>query len=193
MANITEILGTDSVSSSRPVINSNFELLNDETASITALLDPTTSTLQSVGLSSISSITLVDGASIASIASGGATFEVDTTFNGALNIGGSLIKNGIVGSPAIPTAQNNPASISASTYFVGNSTTFTLPATGEEGQEVTLINKSAAAVTIQVAIGAALGVTSIELQGAPVINSSVTLRCFGATWYVIGSYSATIA
>ena len=192
MANITEILGTDSVSSSRPVINSNFELLNDETASITALLDPTTSTLQSVGLSSISSITLVDGASIASIASGGATFEVDTTFNGALNIGGSLIKNGIVGSPAIPTAQNNPASISASTYFVGNSTTFTLPA-GEEGQEVTLINKNSAAVTIQVAIGAALGVTSIELQGAPVINSSVTLRCFAATWYVIGSYSATIA
>jgi len=192
MANITEILGTDSVSSSRPVINSNFELLNDEMASITALLDPTTGTLQSVGLSSISSITLVDGASIASITSGGATFEVDTTFNGALNIGGPLIKNGIEGSPAIPTAQNSPASIVESTYFVGNSTTFTLPA-GEEGQEVTLITKSASAVTIQANIGVALGVTSIELQGAPVINSSVTLRCFDATWYVIGSYSATIA
>ena len=42
MANITEILGTDSVSSLRPVINSNFELLNDELASITSLLDPNT-------------------------------------------------------------------------------------------------------------------------------------------------------
>ena len=45
MANITEILGTDSVSSSRPVINSNFELLNDELATVTSLLDPTTAVL----------------------------------------------------------------------------------------------------------------------------------------------------
>ena len=45
MANITEILGTDSVSSSRPTINNNFELLNDELASVTALLNPTTSVL----------------------------------------------------------------------------------------------------------------------------------------------------
>ena len=48
MANITEILGTDSVSASRPVINTNFELLNDEIASIMAYLDPTTGILSGV-------------------------------------------------------------------------------------------------------------------------------------------------
>jgi len=45
MANITEILGTDSVSSSRPIINTNFELLNDELASVISLLNPTTQVL----------------------------------------------------------------------------------------------------------------------------------------------------
>ena len=89
MANITEILGTDSVSSSRPVINSNFELLNDELSSITALLDPTTATLTNVASVSAGALQLTSGgSSIASINTTEAAFEVDSTFNGALKIGG---------------------------------------------------------------------------------------------------------
>ena len=61
MANITEILGTDSVSSSRPIINSNFELLNDELASVTALLNPTTLTLSGLASVSTSSLTVAQG------------------------------------------------------------------------------------------------------------------------------------
>ena len=139
MANITEILGTDSVSSSRPVINSNFELLNDELSSITALLDPTTQTLSNVASVSAGELSLTSGgSSIASINTTEATFEVDTTFNGAFKVGGKLIKNGVVGSFATPSIDNAPVSIEASTYFVAN--TFTLPE-GEEGQgnqEVTI-------------------------------------------------------
>ena len=59
MANITEILGTDSVSSSRPTINNNFELLNDELASVTALLNPTTSVLSGVSNITTSAITVL--------------------------------------------------------------------------------------------------------------------------------------
>ena len=61
MANITEILGTDSVSSSRPTINSNFELLNDELASVIALLNPTTSVLSGLTSATTSALTVNDG------------------------------------------------------------------------------------------------------------------------------------
>lgn len=192
MANITEILGTDSVSSSRPVINSNFELLNDELASITALLDPTTSTLSNVASISTSALTLTSGGSaIASITTGGASFSVATTFSADLKISGKLIKNGIVGSYGVPSAVTAPVAITATTYFVENG--FTLPAATAEGQEVTIINRSAVAIDIQTAVGVDLSVSSIQLDGAPTVNATVTLRCFENRWYVIGSYGATIA
>lgn len=190
MANITEILGTDSVSSSRPVINSNFELLNDEMASITALLDPTTSTLSNVASISTSALTLTaGGTAIASITSAAASFSVATTFSGDLKIGGKLIKNGIVGSYDTPTSTVAPVTITGTTYFVENN--FTLPAGSAEGQEVTIINRSASAVVIQAAATVSLSVTSITLP-ALVPNATVTLRCFENRWFVIGSYGATI-
>ena len=192
MANITEILGTDSVSSSRPVINSNFELLNDEMASITALLDPTTSTLSNVASISTSALTLTSGGTtIASITSAAASFSVATTFTGDLKIGGTLIKNGIVGSYGVPSAVQAPVALTAATYFVESS--FTLPAASAEGQEVTIINRSASAIEIQAAVGVTLSVTSIQLGGAPTVNATVTLRCSENRWFVIGSYGATIA
>ena len=188
MANITEILGTDSVSSSRPVINSNFELLNDEIATITALLDPTTSTL--TGLSNLSTQALVvaaGGTTFATVNATGATLEVDATFNGALVVDGKLVKSGVVGSAAVPSTNYAPTSIAASTYFVDNA--FTVPA-GDEGQEFTVINRAAGSIAVQAAVGASLAVTSITLDAA---NSTVTLRCFNNTWYVIASYNATIS
>jgi len=102
MANITEILGTDSVSSSRPVINNNFELLNDDIAAITALLDPTTATLSGLtGLSTQALTVAAGGSTLATVNANGATLEVDTTFNGALVVDGKLVKSGVVGSAAV--------------------------------------------------------------------------------------------
>lgn len=191
MANITEILGTDSVSSSRPVINSNFELLNDEIASITALLDPSTSTLSNVNSVASKALSLASGGTnIATINLTEAAFFVESSFSEKLSIGGKLVKNGVVGSASVPSTNYAPTSIAATTYFVDN--TFTLP-TGDEGQEVTIINRSASAINVQAGVGVSLGVTSIELAGAPTSNANVTLRCFNNVWYVIGSYSATIA
>jgi hypothetical protein len=187
MANITEILGTDSVSSSRPVINNNFELLNDDIAAITALLDPTTATLSGLtGLSTQALTVAAGGSTLATVNANGATLEVDTTFNGALVVDGKLVKSGVVGSAAVPSTNYAPTSIAASTYFVDNA--FTVPA-GDDGQEFTLINRASGSIAVNAAVGASLAVTSIALDGA---NSTVTLRCFNNVWYVISSYAATI-
>lgn len=183
MANITEILGTDSVSSSRPVINSNFELLNDELASITALLDPTTSTLSNVTSVATGELTVTGAATITATAT---TFSVDATFNAAIKMGEKIVKSGTVGSAAIPSTDYAPFSIAAGTYFVDGN--FTIPA-GLEGQEVTIICKTTS-LNILPAAGVSLAVTSILLAGQ---NATVTLRCFNNTWFVISSYNATIA
>ena len=71
MANITEILGTDSVSSSRPVINSNFELLNDELASVTGLLDPTTAVLAGLTNATSQELNVVNGSTLFRVSTAG--------------------------------------------------------------------------------------------------------------------------
>jgi hypothetical protein len=187
MANITEILGTDSVSSSRPVINTNFELLNDELATITAYLDPTTGILSGLINATTQAINIASGTPIASIDINGANFEVDAAFNGALTINEKLVKSSIVGTPAAPTTSNAPVSIEAATYFVNAN--FAIPA-GLDGQEVTLINRASGAISILPGSGASLSVTAISLDG---LNATVTLRCFNTLWFVIGSHNTTIS
>ena len=183
MANITEILGTDSVSASRPLINSNFELLNDELASVTALLNPTTLSLS--GLASISTSTLSvtqGGVNLLLVNSLGATFDTAVTFASSAKLGGTLIKSGALGTFAVPTTQVTPSSITAITYIV--SSNFTLPE-AVDGQELTVINANDNSISLLTSNGVSLGAGSIALAG---LNSTVTLRCFNNTWYVISSY-----
>ena len=185
MANITEILGTDSVSSSRPVINSNFELLNDELASVTALLNPTTAVAS--GLTNVTSqaINVVDGSTLLSVSSAGASIGTAATFTSSVSFGGTIIKSGVVGTADAPAsgAQLTPATITKGTYFIDGA--FTLP-NGNDGQEVTLISKATAAISIS----GTLGATSIELTGN---QSTVTLRCFENRWYVISAHACSIS
>ena len=186
MANITEILGTDSVSASRPLINSNFELLNDELASVTALLNPTTLSL--TGLASISTSTLSvtqGGVNLLLVNSLGATFDTAATFASSAKLGGTLIKSGVLGTFAVPTTQATPSSITAITYIVNSN--FTLPE-AVDGQELTVINAIASSISLLASTGVSLGASSIALAG---LNSTVTLRCFNNTWYVISSYDTT--
>lgn len=187
MANITEILGTDSVSSSRPIINSNFELLNDELASVTALLNPTTLTLSGLASVSTSSLTVAQGGiNLLLINNLGAVFNVASTFASSAKFGGTLIKSGVLGTAAIPTTQVTPTVITAITYFVDSN--FTLPE-AVDGQEVTIINTAASSKSILAGVGATLGASTIALTG---LNSTVTLRCFANKWYVISSHKADI-
>ena len=188
MANITEILGTDSVSSSRPIINSNFELLNDELASVVSLLNPTTLTLE--GLLSVTAENLIisqSGVNLLSVSNNsGAVFNTATTFGSSVSISGYLIKSGVLGTKDIPTTQVTPTSIEAITYFVD--VNFTLPE-AVDGQEVTIINVDSDSKSILPGANVSLGATSIALDG---LNSTVTLRCFDNVWYVISSHATTI-
>ena len=187
MANITEILGTDSVSSSRPIINSNFELLNDELASVTALLNPTTLTLGGLASVSTASLTVIqNGTNLLLVNNLGATFNVAATFGSTAKLNGTRVKSGVLGSLAAPTTQVTPTSITAITYFVD--VNFTLPE-AVDGQEVTIINTSVNPSSILAGTGVTLGATTIALAG---LNSTVTLRCFNDVWYVISSHSTNI-
>jgi hypothetical protein len=186
MANITEILGTDSVSSSRPTINNNFELLNDELASVTALLNPTTSVLSGVSNITTSAITVLqNNLTLFQVNSNGGTVGTDFTFNNAITAAGKVVKSGVVGSAATATTISAPTTIEKSTYFIDAD--FTLPV-ADDGQEFMII--ATAAANLLTAAGVSLGATSIALDG---LNSTVTLRCFGNTWYVVSSHAATIS
>ena len=114
MANITEILGTDSVSSSRPIINTNFEVLNDELASVIALLNPTTQVLSGVSNITTAAITVSqNNLNLLQINGNGGVINTDFTFNNAIAMGGKVIKSGVVGTNVAPTATLSPTTIEA--------------------------------------------------------------------------------
>lgn len=190
MANITQILGTDSLSSSRPVINSNFQLLNDDIADIQALLDPTNATITGITSATVAALTVLNNTTnIATFTISGIDLDVDVEIAARTTMAGEIMKTGVEGSVASPTTTTSPSSLSESTYFVN--TNFNLPV-GIQGQEVTIINVLNSSVTVQVqgGLGISLGATSISLDG---LNSTVTLRYIVDVWYVISSHAATIS
>jgi len=189
MANITEILGTDSISSSRLTINSNFTAVNDEIADLTALVDPVTSTISGIESVSAESLNLsvVGGGSTTQILSAdntGVSFGVAADFSANINIEGAIQKSGVIGTSTSGSTASIPTSIEVSTYFTAVSVE--IPA-GTEGQELTIINT--ASVAKNVTTQAQLSVTGIELSGK---FSTVTLRYVGGTWFVIGSHNIAI-
>lgn len=188
MANITQLLGTDSISSSRPVINSNFQLLNDDIADIQALVDPINASIQNISSANVQSLTVINNTtSIATFATNGINLSVDIEAAARISMAGEIMKTGIEGSAASPTGILTPGSLTESTYFINEE--FTLPV-GILGQEVTIINVNADAVSVLAAAGANLGATSISLNA---LNSTITLRYIGIVWYVIASHAATIS
>lgn len=187
MANITEILGTDSVSSSRPTINSNFELLNDELASVIALLNPTTAVLSGLTNVTTNALTINNGGNLLTVSNAGAQFDTAATFASNISLGARIAKPGVSGSATVAAANLAPTAITKGTYFIDNA--FTLPA-DVDGTEVTLINTAAGSVSVTAGAGASLaGGATIALSEA---NSTITLRCFENTWYVIGSRGVSI-
>lgn len=189
MANITEILGTDSISASRPIINQNFNLINDEVADITALLDPTTGVIQGISSATVAALSVINNTStIALFSTTGINLNVDVEIDASITMAGKIIKSGSEGDPTTSAGVLNPSSLEESTYFI--SSTFSLPA-GIEGQEVTIISiLSGTPVSVTAQGGVSLGATTISLDDR---NSTVTLRFFDNTWFVVSSHNATIA
>lgn len=191
MANITEILGTDSISASRPIINQNFNLINDEVADITALLDPTTGVIQGISSATVAALSVINNTStIALFSTTGIDLNVDVEINARITMAGQIVKSGADGDPNMQTGTPTPGSLQESTYFVAD--TFSLPA-AENGQEVTIISIVDTEVDVTTQGGVNLGAASIQLNNR---YSTVTLRYFeGNTaniWFVIASYNADI-
>ena len=106
----------------------------------------------------------------------------------SVNVNGKLIKSGVVGTAQAATTNLAPSTLDKSNYFIDGA--FTLPV-GDDGQEITIINVANSAVAVQANTGqgAALGATSISLDG---LNSTITLRCFNTVWYVMTSHKTTV-
>lgn len=187
MANITEILGTDSVSSSRPTINSNFELLNDELASMIALLNPTTSVIEGLSSATTASLTVNDGTNLLVVNTSGMNVSTAAAFSNNVSLGARIAKTGVAGTAAVPTVDLAPSAITKGSYFING--IFTIPQ-AVDGTEATLINVGNASYEVQGASGVTLGATSIELTG---LNSTITLRCFENKWYIISAFACTIS
>ena len=98
---VTEILGTDSLSSSRITINDNFLSLEDEIADLKGYLDPTAATLSGVTLSTTQ--LEVGGSAISNTA---ATLGVATTINANIDMGAAVIYSGVSGSSVLLAANS---------------------------------------------------------------------------------------
>lgn len=179
MASITPILGTDSISSSRIVINSNFESIKTELSSISSVLNTQAQTLVLTGAITSTKLSVVSGASdlflvnSTDIISGlSHTFKQNVVFEGAVI--GSFV--GTVASPAaiLPTNGN----WTYETYVLGAGT-FTM-SSAIDGQQVTLVAADAAGFTLDNSVIAGEAVDVVIAEG-----KTISLRYLGSFWYVI--------
>jgi hypothetical protein len=188
MANITTILGTDSVSSSRIVINNNFSALNSELLNIAGVLNTTTQALTLTGLITGGTLRIYDGSNL---------FKVDSTEIIA-NLPIKLNQEVVLGNGLIYSVDSNPTTLPIAnayddTTYVLNSTTFNttiLLAAADEGQEITLI-----------ADGGSITISNSNIIGiaASVVMSnggSLTLRYIGgsiAGFVIISAFKCTVS
>lgn len=188
MANITTILGTDSVSSSRIVINNNFAALNSELLNIAGVLNTTTQALTLTGLITGGTLRIYDGSNL---------FKVDSTEITA-NLPIKLNQEVVLGNALIYSVDSNPTTLPIAnsyddTTYVLNSTTFNttiLLAAADEGQEITLI-----------ADGGSITISNSNIIGiaASVVMSnggSLTLRYIGgsiAGFVIISAFKCTVS
>ena len=169
---VTEILGTDSLSSSRLTLNDNFLSLEDEITDLKGYLDPTAATLSGVTLNT----TQIEIGSSA-ISNTAASFGVATTINANIQLGAAIIYSGVNGSAAAPLT-GNITTFAHSTYFIDPSAGMEIGNTSIDGTEITLISMGIGNIT-----GNFGGTNLIHFAGA---NETITLRSVNSIWYVMG-------
>jgi len=167
---VTEILGTDSLSSSRVTLNQNFITLEDEINDIKTYLDPTALTL--TGLSVTATALSVSGTSALSV-----TTASTITTTGDCEFGAAVIKTGITGTSSSGVAALT-SPFASSSYFVDATLNVTLDASTSAGQEISII--AAVAGDIDGTNIAGSGNVTLAQYG------TLTLRSDGTSWYIIG-------
>jgi hypothetical protein len=189
MASITTILGTDSVSSSRIVINNNFAALNSELADIAALFNTNAQTLTLTGLITGGTLKVNNGTiDTFKVNNADAEVNVPTTFNQDLIIGNALIHSVYYNATTLPAAN----AYVYTTYFLdATAPAFASPvvlSAADQGQEITLI-----------ANGGSIDINETNIAGvtAPIVLSdtgSLTLRWIDdlSFFFVISSSNCTV-
>lgn len=186
MASITNLLATDSLASSRIVINDNFNSLNDELTDVTDLLDPTQQTLSISGGIQASGITLIDGSLKFSVTSTDVTVGtgIGFTAGGVVVLEQGFRHSIVTGATTVPGAGQYFATtygLDASAF--GSAVTL---AAGDAGQEITLIAEGGQIVIDHTNIAGATSVTILA-------DGTLTLRYVGSFWYIISHVNCTVA
>jgi hypothetical protein len=185
---LTEILGTDSISGSRIVINDNFSILRDEINAIEVYLDPDAGTLD--GLNSIQSLELKVGpvgTYLLDITS--TAFNVNTSVNftqalSLININGLIAQNSftLLNEASYPGSTIIDPLVGYGTYSIKHASTsdFTIEVKeANPGQEITFSveQKGGGNIIIKAAVDALFVIDStnnkISLND---VGSTVTLR-----------------
>ena len=183
MASITTILGTDSVSSSRIVINNNFSALNTQLGNFAAVLNTTNQTLSLAGEIKGGSFRANNGAIDTLVVSAtDITANVEATFNEKVTLQNALVLMVEEGITTIPATGFN-----ASTYILDAFTSPILLPAAENGQSITLI-----------AGNGAIDLDVTNIAGATVINiaenGSITLlySAINSLFYVVSAMNTTV-
>ena len=185
MASITTILGTDSVSSSRIVINNNFNAINTELADFASLLNTTSQTLSLTGEVKGGTLKVNNGTidtfkvtTTELIANVESTFNQKAFFNKGFS---ASIEDGVL---VLPTGGYD-----AATYIL-DATAFTNPiilSDAENGQEIVLIPSGG---DIDLDVANIAGANSINVMD----GGSITLRYSTVTdlFYVISAMNSAV-
>lgn len=209
---VTEILGTDSLSGSRLVINDNFNILASEINAMEVYFNPTAGTI--TNLNDVRTESLRVGLSTVLMDINANTFNILTRVNmsGNLNLNGAgLFRNDIdpqtlndtFAGPSMTIEVGTSTAVPAYTVErVGNSSTSTLNIqlnNGGIGQEIFFMysENSTGIVEISGAIDPIIvpGGTAIQLDAK---GQTVHLLCIddgtgNGDWYVVGGEGYTIA
>ena len=208
---VTEILGTDSLSGSRLVINDNFNVLTSEINAMEVYFAPSAGTI--TNLNNVSTEALRVGLSTILLDINASTFDILTNVRMTGNL--NLSNGGVIRNDTNPTTQNDnltlPISIGSSTavppYSInrcGNSDTVN-PAvavlhTGTIGQEIFFIYSEANTGTFRIngfnnnlvltGAGTNLDLTAL---GQSVHLLSIDDGAGGGVWYVVGGTGYTVS
>ncbi len=189
MASITTILGTDSVSSSRIVINNNFAALNQELADISALFNTTAQTLTLTGLITGGTLKVNNGTiDTFKVNNADADVNVPINFNQDVIINKGLMHSVYYNATTLPGAN----AYDYTTYVLdATAPAFASPvslAAADQGQEITFI-----------ANGGSIDIDETNIAGvtAPIVLSdtgSLTLRWIDdlSFFFVISSSNCTV-
>lgn len=203
---VTEILGTDSISGSRIVINDNFAILRDEINSIESYLDPDSGTID--GLNSLSTLELFVGQTGnygLEITATSFNINRDVDFNANVSLTGLLNIDsfGLLDEAAFTGIASITPSTGFANYVIVHTSTSDFAVelnAGNAGQDVSffLEQKGGGSVLIQASTGQVFVLdTSNDKISLDDIGSSVTLRYVtdstnNGAWYIVNSHNATL-